>query len=92
MWNNPGLYIHIPFCRSKCKYCGFLSSPASEEEMSKYVEYLRKECALRAKECEGLIFDTVYFGGGTPTVLSNRQLSTILDDYRKRYQIGRAHV
>ena len=87
MWNNPGLYIHIPFCRSKCKYCGFLSGPADEEEMSKYVEYLRKECALRAKECEGLIFDTVYFGGGTPTVLSNRQLSTILDDYRKRYQI-----
>ncbi len=87
MWNNPGLYVHIPFCRSKCKYCGFLSSPADEEEMSKYVEYLRKECSLRAKECEGLIFDTVYFGGGTPTVLSNRQLSTILDDYRKRYQI-----
>ena len=87
MWNNPGLYIHIPFCRSKCKYCGFLSSPADEEQMSKYVEYLRKECELRAKECEGLIFDTVYFGGGTPTVLSNRQLSTILDDYRKRYQI-----
>ncbi len=88
MWNNPGLYVHIPFCRSKCKYCGFLSSPADEEEMSKYVEYLRKECELRAKECEGLIFDTVYFGGGTPTVLSNRQLSTILDDYRKRYQIA----
>ena len=87
MKDNPGLYVHIPFCRSKCKYCGFLSSPADEEEMSKYVEYLRKECALRAKECEGLIFDTVYFGGGTPTVLSNRQLSTILDDYRKRYQI-----
>ena len=87
MWNNPGLYIHIPFCKSKCKYCGFLSSPAGEEEMLKYVEYLRKECELRAKECEGLIFDTVYFGGGTPTVLSNRQLSTILDDYRKRYQI-----
>ena len=88
MWNNPGLYVHIPFCRSKCKYCGFLSSPADEEEVSKYVEYLRKECELRAKECEGLIFDTVYFGGGTPTVLSNRQLSTILDDYRKRYQIA----
>ena len=88
MKDNPGLYVHIPFCRSKCKYCGFLSSPADEEEMSKYVEYLRKECELRAKECEGLIFDTVYFGGGTPTVLSNRQLSTILDDYRKRYQIA----
>ena len=88
MWNNPGLYVHIPFCRSKCKYCGFLSSPADEEEMSKYVEYLRKECELRAIECEGLIFDTVYFGGGTPTVLSNRQLSTVLDDYRKRYQIA----
>ena len=88
MKDNPGLYVHIPFCRSKCKYCGFLSSPADEEEMSKYVEYLRKECALRAKECEGLIFDTVYFGGGTPTVLSNRQISTILDDYRMRYQIA----
>ena len=87
MKDNPGLYVHIPFCRSKCKYCGFLSGPAGEEEMLKYVEYLRKECELRAKECEGLIFDTVYFGGGTPTVLSNRQLSTILDDYRKRYQI-----
>ncbi len=87
MKDNPGLYVHIPFCRSKCKYCGFLSSPADEEEVSKYVEYLRKECELRAKKCEGLIFDTVYFGGGTPTVLSNRQLSTILDDYRKRYQI-----
>ncbi len=84
---HPGLYIHIPFCRSKCKYCGFLSGTSTEEQRAKYVEYLRKECVLRAKECEGLIFDTVYLGGGTPTVLSNRQLSTILDEYRKNYQI-----
>ena len=86
--NNPGIYIHIPFCISKCKYCAFLSAPTREEERAKYVEYLTKEIAMRARQCEGKVFDTVYFGGGTPSVLTDKQLATIMDALRANYVIA----
>ncbi len=61
-----GLYIHIPFCRSKCIYCDFASFAGKNDLQDKYIDKL---CA-EAQRHRGLAFDTVYIGGGTPTVLS----------------------
>ena len=71
----PGLYVHIPFCRAKCGYCDFASAPGSEQEIDLFLEALAKEAALRS----GLAgkFDTLYVGGGTPSLLSPRQLERL---------------
>lgn len=69
-----GLYVHVPFCRSKCAYCDFYSMPRIDLARD-YAEALKKEYALRAAEC-GEGFSTVYLGGGTPSALP----SAILED------------
>lgn len=84
---NPGIYIHIPFCIRKCNYCAFLSLPAGEEARECYVRALLKEIELRSEACSGMAFDTVYFGGGTPTVLSNEQLERLLAALKANYRI-----
>jgi len=78
------LYIHIPFCVKKCIYCDFFSVPYDESSVKIYVDALCKELALK-KRLSGLL-KTVYFGGGTPTLLSAdcfRQLFRCMkDNYR----------
>ncbi len=69
------LYIHVPFCRKKCGYCDFLSfTGKSEEEIGKYVEYLKMEINLYPD----IEYDTVYFGGGTPSILKVEHFYSIL--------------
>ncbi len=63
---NTGLYIHIPFCKSKCKYCDFNSYANMEKYTALYFSALIKEAEHYAK-ANPTVFDTVYFGGGTPT-------------------------
>ena len=82
-----GLYLHIPFCRRKCLYCDFCSFPRPDgETVAAYVDALCKDLRRRAAECEGYTVDTVYFGGGTPTLLSaealERLMACIADGYR----------
>lgn len=68
-----GLYIHVPFCVRKCRYCDFYSGSFSEEAAEKYTEaVIRNIAAYNIKA------DTVYFGGGTPSLLSPRQFDRIL--------------
>ena len=67
-------YIHIPFCSQKCNYCAFLSVSAPNY-IPQYVETLRKEIEERYK---GETLKTIYFGGGTPSLLSTEQINTIL--------------
>ncbi|MCK4257069.1 radical SAM family heme chaperone HemW [candidate division WOR-3 bacterium] len=73
----PGLYIHIPFCIKKCKYCAFHSLPYNSELVKQYIVSLKKEAELR-KETFGKTYDTVYIGGGTPSVLKISELLDIL--------------
>lgn len=70
-----GLYIHIPFCIRKCKYCDFISYCGKELYFDRYIDSLLTE----AKEFEGSVIDTVFMGGGTPTILSCRQLKRLTD-------------
>lgn len=74
-----GLYIHIPFCRSKCAYCDFYSLAQSEERMDAYVDALRASLRDMASMAAGYAVDTVYFGGGTPSLLGAPRLSALLD-------------
>jgi oxygen-independent coproporphyrinogen-3 oxidase len=77
-----GLYLHVPFCVSKCPYCAFYSS-TDLSRTGLYVEALQRE--IRLVEREGLEFDTIYFGGGTPSVLSPRQMEAILKAARMAF-------
>lgn len=72
-----GIYLHIPFCASRCIYCGFFSSTA-RERMSPYVDALCREMALRHDYLpEGMPIDTIYLGGGTPSQLPRELLEKI---------------
>ena len=74
-YQKNGLYIHVPFCRTKCPYCGFYSI-ASTSLIPRWLEALRKEVAYYKDRFE--CFDTLYLGGGTPTLLSTRDLEKIM--------------
>ncbi len=73
-----GLYIHIPFCATRCSYCDFYSQTDSAL-LSDYVEALIREMHLRRGEITDTV-GTIYFGGGTPSLLSPRELEHILDE------------
>ncbi|MCM1160039.1 MAG: radical SAM family heme chaperone HemW [Roseburia sp.] len=72
------LYIHIPFCIKKCRYCDFLSAPAGEETQKEYVHALLKEIEYWGKALSGVRIKSVYIGGGTPSVLSGELISIVL--------------
>ncbi len=83
-----GLYLHIPFCRSKCLYCDFCSLPArSEELIGAYVRRLCRDIAGQKEICREYTLQTVYFGGGTPTLLSAKQLEEIMGTIRKTFSV-----
>ena len=74
---GPGLYIHIPFCHSKCSYCDFYSMPLKHGMEDDYIDALLKEWELRHSELRNPPV-TVYLGGGTPSILSDANLSKLL--------------
>ena len=69
-----GLYIHIPFCIKKCRYCDFISFSGCEHFFDSYIEALCREM----QEYSGYKIDSVFIGGGTPTILSASQLEKLL--------------
>ena len=78
-----GLYFHIPFCKSKCPYCDFYSVKFDEASAQQYVQEICDEI----KQYQG-IFDTVYFGGGTPSILPPELIGKILDCARAQFEIS----
>jgi len=79
------LYIHIPFCKKKCLYCDFLSAPACAREREAYVKALLREISAMAGFCTEYRVISVFFGGGTPSLLSTGQMERILLAIRKGY-------
>ncbi|MBQ6309746.1 MAG: radical SAM family heme chaperone HemW, partial [Prevotella sp.] len=79
-----GLYIHIPFCKSRCIYCGFYST-VEESTIPQYVDALCREMELRPSP---YIFNTVYFGGGTPSRLSIPLLKQIFNKIQSLYTVS----
>ncbi len=83
-----GLYIHVPFCRRKCLYCDFCSYPDRDRATVQcYVDRLCRELADRSAALSGREIDTVYFGGGTPTLLTPAHASRILETVHAHYAI-----
>ena len=85
--NKPlGLYVHVPFCRRKCLYCDFCSFAGQDDAtMDAYVARLCDELTSRATEAADHNVDTIYFGGGTPTLLSPAHFARLLDTVRAHY-------
>jgi len=83
-----GIYIHIPFCVQKCRYCDFLSAPADEAVREAYVEALCREISAfeDAGTCRAV---SVFFGGGTPSLLRADQIAQILDTVAGRFSFAR---
>lgn len=78
------LYIHIPFCIRKCAYCDFLSFPSSEQDRQSYVKALLEEIN---QEPEGGDVTTIFFGGGTPSILPGEDIRRIMDALREKYRL-----
>lgn len=75
-----GLYIHIPFCEQKCYYCDFASYQGKSHLIKDYLKALALEIRLKT---EGLLFDTIFIGGGTPSYLSKEELEILRDILQK---------
>lgn len=82
------IYVHVPFCASKCKYCDFYSAPATEDFREKYVSALINQ--IQNGENTSETVKSVYFGGGTPSVLTEKQLCRILEALDSKYNISSA--
>lgn len=80
------LYFHIPFCKQKCKYCDFLSAPATKQVQNAYMEALLQE--LRSCPEEGDLITSVFIGGGTPSVVDAAWIPRLLDEVRRRFLIS----
>ena len=84
-----GLYIHIPFCRSKCDYCDFYSLAGREDRMDDYQKALIAHIRETAPRARGYQVDTVYIGGGTPSFYDEKRLRELLSELRRRFSITR---
>lgn len=81
-----GIYIHIPFCNSKCAYCGFYSVPLQKQK-SAFLTALHSEMKTRAGYLKGDKIGTIYFGGGTPSLLSTEELHGIIETIHKYHDV-----
>jgi oxygen-independent coproporphyrinogen III oxidase len=86
---NNGIYIHIPFCLSRCHYCHFPTQLWREDLAEKYVHAVAQEIFgfVKTNACENKV-DSIYFGGGTPSLLSSRQINKIVDVCRNGFTIA----
>lgn len=85
-----GLYLHFPFCISKCPYCDFNSYQLKEEnQISSYISAFYQEITTYSKKIEKSKVKTIYLGGGTPTILSGVQISNILEFCKSKFTIDK---
>lgn len=79
------LYVHVPFCRAKCRYCAFYSVPLDAALVEDYTAALGREIRHCARRYPRAVLDTLYFGGGTPSLLPSWALSRIMGELRKAF-------
>ena len=85
----PGLYLHIPYCKSKCGYCSFNSYPCDMPPAS-YLEAIREQALFFAGQqwSRDRVFSTIFIGGGTPTIYGDDELAELLAFVRQRFQLS----
>jgi oxygen-independent coproporphyrinogen-3 oxidase len=82
-----GVYIHIPFCKNKCNYCNFFSV-VSTSHLNPLIDAIKTEAVLRKDYCEHEEIQTIYFGGGTPSLLNYNHLHEIFEILKANYYIN----
>ena len=85
--NTVGLYIHIPFCAKKCDYCDFYSLANKLDMVPRYVKSLKAHMDETAMFTVNMQVDTIYFGGGTPSLLGADVLCKLLKHIKKRFKV-----
>ena len=87
--NRAGIYIHIPFCRSRCSYCDFATGAYDGALAARYVRAVEAEIAMFGKSAATALVevDTIYFGGGTPSLLTPLQAARLLEAVRARFRV-----
>ncbi|HZK28323.1 MAG TPA: radical SAM family heme chaperone HemW, partial [Thermoclostridium sp.] len=83
-----GIYVHIPFCIKKCNYCDFPSFSNMEGIYAQYTDALCKEIEIVSEKLKGYLVETVFFGGGTPSVLPTKDISKICNTIHNRFPIS----
>jgi len=84
MTSSAGLYVHLPYCRSRCGYCAFVVS-TDDSSRGEYLDALAREAALVEPEASGFRFDSLYLGGGTPSLVPPGELSLLVEELRGRF-------
>lgn len=85
-------YIHIPFCKSKCKYCSFASFAWIEDKIEEYLGFLKKEIRDYFEENKTKEIESIYFGGGTPSVLTVSQINEIISVFREYWNLEKTEI
>ena len=83
-----GLYIHIPFCLTRCGYCDFNTYAGLDHLRAPYLEGVTLEADIASDAWSGFEFASVFLGGGTPTMLASSQIVTLLEHVRRRFRIA----
>ena len=83
-----GIYVHIPFCRAKCSYCAFVSQVGNEKLHQAYVAALCREITAAGGDFSAFVVDSLFLGGGTPTVLPEDQLALTLQTVRDNFSLS----
>ena len=83
-----GIYVHVPFCLSKCAYCGFNSCPNPSGVPDEYVMALARDAESEARSWSESRFNSIYFGGGTPSLLRPPQTERLLETIRRNYKVS----
>lgn len=84
-----GLYIHIPFCASKCRYCDFYSVAERKSRIDKYIKALCLQIKEYGALCEEHTVDTIYFGGGTPSLIGEKRIVKIIAQIYKNFYVAK---
>jgi len=82
-----GIYLHIPYCRQACHYCNFHFSTTLKNKKD-LLQALEKEIVLRKNFLEDTTLDTIYFGGGTPSLLEENEIQSILNTLKENFEIS----
>ncbi len=83
-----GIYVHLPFCRHKCHYCDFYSLAGAEDLIPHFLSALKQDINLSVASVNGWEFDSIYLGGGTPSLISADRLEPLLKQLHSRYSFA----
>lgn len=86
---NFGIYVHIPFCVSKCEYCSFVSVCAVNNDVQKYINFLCKEIELKSGLYKNRKVTSIYFGGGTPSVIDAEHIKRVINIINEKFNVNK---